>query len=417
MTPASADIDRLLIGETLGSYSLVISPQATLTFDRARRPMGFYENGLYTARGLNGQCLEKKWVWSDAQETRRHIRALSEPERDALKQRFLTLISLCRTKLPELGETNRLRYCVRGRETPADIFAMETFVDFLTQGVQKAWTTDPAHFARVWRPIGILPPDQYLALVLQVTEGCAWNQCAFCDFYHGRPSRVRSLDEIRRHADEAERFFGAALSGRCSIFLGDANAFQAPPELLIPVAEELAVRFPQLAEPQADGIGGLYSFAEAERLAAWTQADLQALARAGYRRAYLGVETGSNDLRRALRKPATAETVAASSLKLKSAGISVGLIVLLGAGGHENADAHVRETAELLRDINLGPGDLLYFSPLIAGPGTSYAKTSTRWGWTPLTDSRLFAQRREIEAQVPPRGERRALYDIREFLY
>lgn len=417
MTTLLDQIDTLLIGETVGSYSLVISPHATLSFDRAGRPTGLYEHGMYTTRGLDGHCLEKKWVWNETHEAHRHIRELSESERTTLKERLLSLISLCRKSLPDLARRNDLRSSVRGRETPTHIPATETFLDFLTQGVQKAWTTDPAQFARVWRPIGVLPPDQYLALVLQIAEGCAWNQCAFCDFFSGRPSRIRSREEIRRHTDEAERFFGPAMAGRCSIFLGDANAFQAPPDLLIPVAEELSIRFPHLTEPQPDGIGGIYSFAEAARLAAWTQADLQALARTGYRRAYLGVETGADDLRRQLKKPGTADTVAQSVLKLKSAGIAVGLIVLLGAGGRENAAAHVHGTSALLRDVNLGPGDFLYFSPLRADAGASYAKTSTQWGWTIMTEPELVAQRKEIEAQVPPRGERRALYDIREFIY
>lgn len=417
MTALTDRIETLLIGETLGSYSLVLSPVATLSFDRSGRPTGFYENGMYTARGLNGQCLEKKWVWSESKEARRHIRELSETEREALKHRILSLISLCRTQLPDLARTGNLRSSVHGRETPVSLTAMGDFFDFLAQGVQKAWITDPAQFDRVWRPIGVLPPDQYLALVLQVSEGCAWNQCTFCDFYSGRPARVRTLAEFRRHTDEAERFFGPALAGRCSIFLGDANAFQAPPDVLIPAAEELSVRFPHLTEIQDDGIGGLYSFAEAARLTAWSQADLQSLARASYRRAYLGVETGANDLRRHLKKPGSAETVAQGVLKLKSAGIAVGLIVLLGAGGRENADAHVRETTDLLRHVNLGAGDILYFSPLFAGPETTYAKTAAQWRWTPLPDAELLAQRKEIELLLPPRGERRALYDIREFIY
>jgi hypothetical protein len=417
MTKLSTAIDTLLIGETSGSYSLVISPHATLSFDRAGRPTGLYENGMYIARGLNGRCLEKKWVWDNGPDARRHIRELSESEQTHLKQRFLALLALCRANLVALAKSNNLRSSLRGREIPADISAIENFLDFLTLGVQKAWTTDPAQFNRIWHPIGILPPDQYLALVIQVSEGCAWNQCTFCDFYSERPARVRSLPEIRRHTDEAERFLGQAMTGRCSIFLGDANAFQAPPDLLIPLAEELSVRFPQLAGPQTDGIGGLYSFAEAARLAAWTQADLQALARAGYRRAYLGVETGSDPLRRHLKKPGTAETVAQSILKLKSAGISVGLIILLGVGGQENAESHIRETSDLLRNMNLGPGDLLYFSPLLSTPEMPYAKKSTQWGWTNLSESEILAQRREVESLVPPRGERRALYDIREFIY
>lgn len=410
-------IETLLIGETPGGYSLVISPQATVSFDREGRPTGLYEHGMYIARGLNGRCLEKKWVWDSGRNARRHIRELSIIEKSDLKQRFISLISLCRANLANLAKTNALRSSVRGRETPVDLFAMANFFDFLIQGVQKAWTTDPPQFNRIWNPIGILPPDQYLALVIQVAEGCAWNQCTFCDFYSERPARIRSLEEIRRHTDEAERFLGQAMTGRCSIFLGDANAFQAPPDLLIPAAEELSVRFPQLGGPQEDGIGGIYSFAEAARLGAWTQADLQALARTGYRRAYLGVETGSDPLRRNLNKPGTAETVEQSVLKLKSAGISVGLIILLGVGGRENAGSHIRETSDLLRNVNLGAGDLLYFSPLFPTPEMVYAQKAAQQGWTPLSETEILAQRKEIEAQVVPRGERRALYDIREFIY
>jgi hypothetical protein len=164
-------------------------------------------------------------------------------------------------------------------------------------------------------------------------------------------------------------------------------------------------------------VGGLYSFADAARLSAWSLADLQSLARTGYRRAYIGVETGSDPLRRQLRKPGTAETVAENIFKLKTAGIGVGLIVLLGAGGQENATAHVKETADLLRNALLGPGDLLYFSPLRTDGQSSYGRMAAQQGWTPLTEPEMLNQRRAIEAQVTPRGERRALYDIREFIY
>ncbi|MBL8023037.1 MAG: radical SAM protein [Elusimicrobia bacterium] len=417
MTTSLADIETLLVGETSGSFSLVISPQATLSFDRAGRPTGLYENGFYTVRGLDGRCLEKKWVWNPEGEAHRHIRELPELERTALKERFLDLINSCRQNLPILSQRNSLRSFVRGRETPVDKEATADFLDFLIRGVNKAWTSDAAQFSKIWQPIGILPPDQYLALVVQVAEGCAWNQCTFCDFYSGRRSRVRTLEEVLLHAEETKRFFGPALSGRCSLFLGDANAFQAPPHALIPMAEELALRFPQLATPQTDGVGGIYSFADASRMSAWTISDLQALSRTGYRRAYIGVETGAETLRRELRKPGNAETVAESIFKLKSAGIAVGLIVLLGAGGQENASAHVRETADLLRNALLGPGDLLYFSPLIAGPQTPYGRLAAQKGWTALSEPELLSQRRALEAQLTPRGERRALYDIREFVY
>ncbi|MBP9127796.1 MAG: radical SAM protein [Elusimicrobia bacterium] len=415
--PITDRIETLVFGETVASYSLVISPHATLTFDRSGRPTGFYENGLYTARGLDGHCVEKKWVWPAAGEARRHIRILSKTEQYQLRYRLMDLLNLCRDHLSDENNRPSIRRFVRGRDEEFNRDDLEAHLDFLVQGIVRAWTTDVGRFAKVWNPIGILPPDQYLSLVVQISEGCAWNKCSFCDFYAGRPSRVRTLDEIRRHVDNAESFLGPALAGRCSIFLGDANAFQAPPSVLIPVAQELADRFPHLAQAQDDGVGGLYSFADPARLAAWSAADLQVLARTGYRRAYLGVESGSDAIRRQLNKWGSAELAAEGALKLKGAGIAVGFIVLLGAGGRAGADEHVRETAALLRNANLGPGDMVYFSPLFSAPGADGTRTAQAAGREALSEEEMAAQRRSLEALVPPRGERRALYDIREFVY
>ena len=73
-----------------------------------------------------------------------------------------------------------------------------------------------------------LPPDQYLALVVQATEGCSYNQCTFCDFYRDRPFRVKSADELRAHIAAVRAFFGPALGLRKSLFLADANALVVP---------------------------------------------------------------------------------------------------------------------------------------------------------------------------------------------
>ena len=46
-----------------------------------------------------------------------------------------------------------------------------------------------------------MPPDQYLAMVLQATEGCHYNQCSFCHFYRDRPFHVKSDAELRAHIE------------------------------------------------------------------------------------------------------------------------------------------------------------------------------------------------------------------------
>jgi len=147
------------------------------------------------------------------------------------------------------------------------------------------WTPTRLDNARIYHPIGVLPPDQYLAWIVQATEGCHWNRCVFCDLYRDRPARIRSRPEIRRHMEASEAYFGPAMDRRTSVFIGDADAFAAPPETLVGLCREIGRRQPRLVRPSDDGAWGIHSFAEARSVLRWPADRLRALARAGFRRA------------------------------------------------------------------------------------------------------------------------------------
>jgi len=99
-----------------------------------------------------------------------------------------------------------------------------------TAGAARA---DAKRFAQVYSPIGILPPDQYLSLVVQGTTGCSFTSCTFCDLYH-EPYRVKTALEFEQHLERVRAYLGASLSlRRRSIFLGAANALAAPLPRLI----------------------------------------------------------------------------------------------------------------------------------------------------------------------------------------
>ncbi len=59
---------------------------------------------------------------------------------------------------------------------------------------------DVLAYHQVYRPVGILPPDQYMAVVLQATEGCSFNTCTFCNFYRDRRFRIKPPEAFRAHA-------------------------------------------------------------------------------------------------------------------------------------------------------------------------------------------------------------------------
>ena len=51
-------------------------------------------------------------------------------------------------------------------------------------------------YRELWEPMGILPPDQYGALVINITRGCSYNRCRFCKFYKDESFRAFSGEEI-----------------------------------------------------------------------------------------------------------------------------------------------------------------------------------------------------------------------------
>jgi hypothetical protein len=106
---------------------------------------------------------------------------------------------------------------------------------------------------------------------------------------------------------------------------------------------------------------------------------------------------------------------------LKAAQITVGVIVLLGAGGRQFADGHTRETARVLNELGLERGDYVYFSPLVIYAGGPYDAQALAQSIEPLTAAEMKAQERTIRAALQfARGHNRpylAHYELELFTY
>ncbi len=368
---------NLLVNEEAPSYS----------FDLAGRLIGAFVEGINYRRGLDNRVLSK---WRSADGVRQR-RWLDESEARC----FLT-------------DTYRL----------ADRVARA--IGHPQLAVLQGWDwerlqADAARFAQVYRPVSILPPDQYLALVIQATEGCSYNRCTFCDFYRDRPFRIKDADELRAHIAAVRDFFGPALGLRKSLFLADANALVAPlPRVRawLDVIAETGIR---------PARGGIYSFIDAFDVQRKTASAWSELVARGLRRVYIGMETGDDALLRWLRKPGTVQDVIESVRLLKAAGVAVSVIIMLGVGGHRFAAAHAANSAAALNAMPLGRGDIVYFSPVVVHPGSEYSRLAAAAGIEPLTEQEMAAQEAAILARLqlhgpdgPPQISR---YDIREFIY
>ena len=73
------------------------------------------------------------------------------------------------------------------------------------------------------------PPSEAYSLILQVTVGCAHNQCTFCSMYKDKQFHLKSLQDIEADLQEAQRFYGSRVE---RIFLADGDALVLSTEKL-----------------------------------------------------------------------------------------------------------------------------------------------------------------------------------------
>jgi radical SAM superfamily enzyme YgiQ (UPF0313 family) len=368
------------ITANLAGTALVISPRygTSYSFDRAGRLLGLFADTRSYQRTLDHRLLERL---PGRFGPRR--RELSAAERDDLLARTFDDLHRLADHLPDLDiPTDQRGMLIHALDR---IFAFGP--DHLAQ--------DGAAFQSLYQPVSILPPDQYLALVLQATEGCSWNRCTFCGLYRDRRFRIHSPDAFRDHCARVRDFFGDGLSLRRGLFLADANA------LIIPQARlrtlfEIAQQF--FALP--DGPRPVYSFVSAfdvERKSAAEWAELHAL---GLDRAYIGLETGADGLLRFLNKPGTVQDAIMAVQALHAGGVATGVILMAGIGGDRYAADHIAGSVDAIRAMQLGPRDQVYLSNYVAAPGTEYPALAAAAGVRDLSADEIELQLRDLQTRL-----------------
>lgn len=371
------------------------------SFDYAGRLWTAYLDEIAYRRGLDGRMIAK-WRqpgnnrarrWLDRAEAAK-VEAMCHQQTAALYQALTSGQMVMNAPLTELGHIGFQRVIAFDAERSE---------------------TDARQYGEVYQPVGILPPDQYMAVVLQLTEGCSFNTCTFCSFYRGRTFHIKTPEQFRDHAQAVRAFLGEGLSLRRTIFLGDANALVVPTSRLLPLLDIVHEVYDVAA------LGGLFAFLDGFSGERKTLSDYRTLAERGLTRVYIGLESGHLPLLRFLKKPGTPQDAVQAVRTMKAAGVAVGVIILLGAGGQQYADAHVQDTITVLNAMALDNRDILYFSELIVDDDLPYARDAIQAGLIPLTSAERASQAERIEASLhfsrqggkPPVSR----YDIREFIY
>lgn len=227
----------------------------------------------------------------------------------------------------------------------------------------------------------IRPPSEAYSLLIRVTRNCPWNRCTFCPVYKGSRFSVRPVDHVKKDIDSVYRHvetlrqmagesgrilrteiskivenvdpkesqaFHAAFNwfagGMESVFIQDANSLIIKPSDLVEILVHLKKRFPWTER--------ITSYARSHTIARIKDKDLKAIADAGLNRIHIGLESGSDQVLKMVKKGATKDTHIKAGLKVKNAGMELSEYVMPGLGGRKLSKIHALETADALNQIN-----------------------------------------------------------------
>lgn len=182
------------------------------------------------------------------------------------------------------------------------------------------------------------PPSEAKSLILQVTNGCSWNACTFCDMYTQPQKKFRARKDEDILADIAR--VRQAWPGVKRVFLADGDAMVLPTRRLIQILEALNDAFPHLERVGSYCLPRNVAKKRVEELAELRARKLGIL--------YVGAESGDDAVLAGVKKGETQASTVDALLKIHAAGITSSVMILNGLGGLERSEQHARESARLL---------------------------------------------------------------------
>jgi radical SAM superfamily enzyme YgiQ (UPF0313 family) len=231
------------------------------------------------------------------------------------------------------------------------------------------------------------PPSEARSLILQVTNGCSWNRCTFCEMYTQPQKRFRLKPQ-----DEIERELAAVAARRLPVrrvFLADGDAMTLSVRRLRNILGVIRRHLP--------GVERVSSYCLPRNLRRKSVDELAALAELGLDLYYVGCESGDDLVLERVSKGETYETSLAALRKIRAAGARSSVMILNGLGGRRYSEQHAVNSARLM---NAGRPDFLSTLVVSFPLGTRRFQQGFRGEFEPLDQTGLFREMRLLLATL-----------------
>jgi radical SAM superfamily enzyme YgiQ (UPF0313 family) len=186
----------------------------------------------------------------------------------------------------------------------------------------------------------IRPPSEAYSILLQATLGCSHNKCTFCDAYKGKRFAIKDRAIWERDLDFAAKY----CRRQNRLFVMDGDALIMPMRHWEWLLENIRDRLPWVER--------VSTYANAKNVALKTDEELRRLRELGLSMAYYGVESGHPEVLKNVRKGADPEKLYTQARRLKDAGFTLSVTVIVGLAGKEGGLEHAKATGELLSRID-----------------------------------------------------------------
>lgn len=198
------------------------------------------------------------------------------------------------------------------------------------------------------------PPSEAYSLIIQVTIGCAHNKCTFCSMFKDKRFRVRNISEVLEDLDSARQHYRRINR----IFLADGDALVLQNKDLLVILDYIKKLFPECERV------GIYG--SPQDILRKSHEDLVELREHGIGIIYIGAESGSDMVLKAVNKGATRADIIEAVKRVEASDIPSSVTFISGLAGKEGWEDHAISTGTMISEMEPSYVGLL---TLITEPG------------------------------------------------
>ena len=223
------------------------------------------------------------------------------------------------------------------------------------------------------------PPSEARSLILQVTNGCSWNRCTFCEMYTQPQKRFR----LKPQSEIEQELAAVAETGVPvrRIFLADGDAMTLSSRRLKLIMQAINHYLP--------GVQRVSSYCLPRNLKNKTAEELAELRELGLSLFYVGCESGDDLVLDRVNKGENFATSLAALRKIKAAGSKSSVMILNGMGGKRFSRQHAENSARLMNGAQPD-----YLSTLVVSfpAGVDRFQAGFKGEFEPLDQAGLFQE-------------------------